>query len=207
MKVVVTSQGPNLDSPVDPRFGRAPYYIFADTETLQYEALENPYVQALSGAGIQAAQFVANKGTEVLLTGSCGPNAFQVLQTAGIKVVVGVVGTVREAIERFKRGELQPTYQPNVPSHFGMGRLPGPGMGFGPGKGRGRIGGGMGMGMGRGMGIGMGRGMGMGMPTGVGGFTPPSPEQEIEFLKQQAEFLKKQLEAITQRIKELEKKR
>lgn len=194
MKIAVTAQGPTLDSPVDPRFGRAPYYVLVDTETLAFEAVQNPYVQALSGAGIQAAQFVANQGAEAVLTGSCGPNAFQVLQTAGVKVIVGVVGMVREAVERFKRGELQPSYRPNVPSHFGMGG------GFGAGIGRG-------MGRGR-FGPGMGGGGGMGGPTaGMALGTPPTSQQEVESLKQQADFLKKQLEAIGRRIKELEKKR
>ncbi len=141
MKIAVTAQGPTLDSLVDPRFGRAPYYILVDTETMQFESLENPYVQALSGAGIQAAQLVVNKGAEAVLTGSCGPNSFQVLQSAGVKVLVGVVGKVKEAVERFKKGELQPAYQPNVSSHFGRGGGFGAGMGMGRGGGRGRMGG------------------------------------------------------------------
>ena len=196
MKIAVTAQGGSLDSSVDPRFGRCPYYIIVDTETMEFEAIENPYAHSLTGAGIQAAQFVANQGVEAVLTGSCGPNAFQVLQTAGVKVIVGVVGRVRDAVERFKRGELQPTFQPNVPPHFGMG----PGMGFGMGRGMG------GFGMGRGRGWGMGPGF---YPPPPSTPTPPSlsREEELKMLKNQADNLKKQLEVILKRIEELEKEK
>lgn len=199
MKIAITSSGPDLESPVDPRFGRCAYFIFVDPETLEFEAIENPNVGAPGGAGIQSAQLIANKGVKAVLTGSCGPNAFQTLQAAGIEVIIGVAGTVKEAIQQYKSGTLRPTAQPNVPPHFGMGF--GPGQQMGPGWGRG---------MGRGMGWGRGRGMGFG-PVSQGPFPPPppsppsSPEEEIETLKQQAEFLRQQIEEINRRIKELEK--
>jgi len=217
MKLVVTAAGTDLTSQVDPRFGRCPYYIFVDPKTNKFEAIENPHVQAMGGAGIQSAQFVANKGAEVVLTGSCGPNAFQTLQTAGVKVIVGIAGTVQDAVTRYKSGQLQPTPEPNVPSHYGMGY--GAGQSMGPGYGGGM---GMGRGMRRGMGRGMGYGMGYGpMPQAPGvqsspaapqapGMGPagpqPTPEQELQALKQQADFLRQQLDAINKRIGELEKK-
>jgi len=71
MKIAVTASTPELSSPVDPRFGRCAYFLFVDSETMQLEALENTNVAAASGAGIQSAQFVANQGANVLLTGSC----------------------------------------------------------------------------------------------------------------------------------------
>ena len=73
------------------------------------------------GAGIATAQEIADKGIEVVLTGNCGPNAFQVLSAAGIKVVTGVSGKVRDTAQDYKAGSLQPTSHPNVPGHFGMG--------------------------------------------------------------------------------------
>jgi predicted Fe-Mo cluster-binding NifX family protein len=220
MKIVVSASTPDLSSPVDPRFGRCPYFLFVDPETMQFEAVENPNIASSSGAGIQSAQFVANKEANVLLTGSCGPNAFQTLNAAGVEVIVGVMGTVQEAVQQYKSGKLQATAQPNVPSHFGMGmggRSPiGPGSGMGGGMGRG-MGGGMGRGMGGGMGRGMGRGTvpGMGydptfqtpgMPPSSPSMPPLSPEEELQYLKQQAELLRQQMERITKRIEDIDKK-
>ena len=197
MRVVVTAAGPDLSSQVDPRFGRSPYFILVDSESGQFEAIPNPNVQAMGGAGIKSAQFVAEKGAEVVLTGSCGPNAFQTLRAAGIQVITGVVGTVREAVERFKQGTLRPAAGPNVPSHFGMGA--GMGRGMGPGMGRG-------MGMGMGMGMGWRRGGGMGPPGGAGA-APGFPADELAMLRQQARMLEEQISRIKKRIEELEKKR
>ncbi len=122
MKIAISSQGNNLDAQVDPRFGRCAYFIFVDTDTMEFEAEENSNVSAMGGAGIQSAQIVVNKGAQALLTGSCGPNAFRTLQTAGIQVITGVSGAVKNAIEQYKNGQFQPTAQPNVSSHFGTGK-------------------------------------------------------------------------------------
>ncbi|MCK4251528.1 DUF5320 family protein [candidate division WOR-3 bacterium] len=200
MKIAITSTGQDLTSQIDPRFGRSPYFIFVDPETMQFEAIENPNVNAMGGAGIQTAQLIANKGVEVVLTGSCGPNAFQTLQAAGVKVIVGVVGTVNEAIEKYKSGGLKPTAGPNVGSHFGMGSTGAP-PGTNPG---------VGMGMGRGMGRGMGMGYGIGpMPqySQPPGSPQPTKEQELQMLRQQVDSLKQQLDMINNRIKELENKK
>src|SRR4030042_2416072 len=94
MKVAVSASSPYLESPVDPRFGRCPYYLIVDPKTMAFEAVENPHVGASSGAGIQAAQLVAQKSVEAVLTGRCGPNAFQTLKAAGGKVVDGATVTV-----------------------------------------------------------------------------------------------------------------
>jgi len=121
MRIAITASSPELSSPVDPRFGRCPYFILIDPEIMKFEAVENPNVSSPSGAGIQSAQLIANSGAKALLTGSCGPNAFQILQAAGVEVLVGVTGTVQEAAQKYKSGQIQPTAQANVPSHFGMG--------------------------------------------------------------------------------------
>ena len=133
MKIAISATGPNLDAEVDPRFGRCPYFIIADPETMEFEAVDNSSAMAGGGAGISAAQMIIGKGVEAVLTGNCGPNAFQVLSAAGIKVMTGVPGTVQDAIQSYKTGHLQPNSQPNVPGHFGMGR--GQGMGRGRGMG------------------------------------------------------------------------
>jgi predicted Fe-Mo cluster-binding NifX family protein len=121
MKICITSAGNNLTASVDPRFGRCQYFMFVDSGTMQFEAAGNPAFAA-GGAGIQAAQFVGNKGVEVVLTGDVGPNAFQALQAAGVKIITGVSGSVKEAVEKFQKGELKYTGSPSVESHAGMRR-------------------------------------------------------------------------------------
>jgi len=119
MKITVSAEGPHLSSRVDPRFGRAKWFIVYDTETGEYEAHNNVQVYNLpQGAGIQAAQHVIDKKTEVLLTGHCGPNAYQTLQAGGVQVVVDVNGNVKEAIERHKNGELKAAAGPDVEGHW-----------------------------------------------------------------------------------------
>ena len=150
MKIVVTSTAPNLDAEIDPRFGRCQYFIIVDPDTMDFEALENSSMMAGGGAGISAAQNIVSKGAEVVLTGNCGPNAYQVLSGAGINIITGVTGKVKDAIENYKSGKLKAGSQPNVSAHFGTGG----GMGGGRGMGRG---GGMGGGRNMGGGGGMGR--------------------------------------------------
>jgi predicted Fe-Mo cluster-binding NifX family protein len=119
LKIVITSTGNSLESPVDPRFGRAAYFIVYDLETgkhVTHDNLQN--LNAAQGAGIQAAQTVAKLGAEWLLTGHCGPKAFQVLSSAGIQIAVGIEGTVAEAIENFKEGKHQATDSPDVDGHW-----------------------------------------------------------------------------------------
>jgi len=119
MKIAVTSKGPNLDDPVDPRFGRAAYILVVDSETLDVEVLDNKEnVNALKGAGIQAAGMVSDKGAEVLITGFCGPNAFKVLNAAKIKVASDAKGTVRDAVTSFIQGKLAFVDQANVEGHW-----------------------------------------------------------------------------------------
>jgi len=120
MKVCVTSENNNLDSKIDTRFGRCQYFIIVDTDTLNFEAIQNPNIESMGGAGVQSGQFVAEKKVKAVLTGNVGPNAFQTLQLAGIDVVIGVSGTVKEAVEKYKKGELKPTKGPSVNSKFGM---------------------------------------------------------------------------------------
>ena len=185
MKIAITASGPDLNSQVDPRFGRAPYFIIVDPESSDFETIENSGAGGMSGVGIQSAQLIANKGAKSLLTGSCGPNAYQTLQAAGVEVIVGVSGTIKEAIEKYKKGEFQATAGPSVAPHFGA--QPG---------------------MGAGRGMGMGQGMGMQQPMAGTPQAPPqmSKEEETELLKNEVQSLKEQLETITKRMEELSKK-
>jgi len=121
MKVAVSASSPLLDSVVDPRFGRCAYFVVVDPETMEFEAVDNANAASAQGAGIATAQMVSQLGATVVLTGNCGPNAFQALEAAGVQVVTGVSGRVREAVAAFKEGRYQGSAAPNVESHFGMG--------------------------------------------------------------------------------------
>jgi predicted Fe-Mo cluster-binding NifX family protein len=120
MKIAISSTGKTSESMIDPRFGRCQYFIYADTETLGFETVDNPGLTVSEGAGIATAQAIANRGVEAVLTGSCGPNAYQVLNAAGIKVVTGVAGKIKDAIEGYKLGKFETSSQPNVPGHLGQ---------------------------------------------------------------------------------------
>lgn len=119
MKIAVTSKGKDLDSPVDPRFGRAPYILIVDTFTLGVEVLDNSEnVNAFKGAGIQAASMVSNKGATTLLTGFCGPNAFKTLNAGGVKVCNDVSGTVKDAVAAYNEGKVSFADSANVEGHW-----------------------------------------------------------------------------------------
>ena len=121
MKICITSKGDNLDAQVDPRFGRCQYFIIVDPDTMIFEAIKNPNLEAMGGAGTQSGQLMASKGVKAVLTGNCGPNAFQTLKAAGVDIIVGVSGTIKEAIEKYKSGQLKPVENPSVGNKFGSG--------------------------------------------------------------------------------------
>ena len=115
MKIAVTSTGTDLDSQVDPRFGRASYILIVDSEDFSFEVIDNKdNVNALKGAGIQAASMLGDKGAEVLLTGFCGPNAFKVLKAAKIGVANDARGLVRDAVKAYLGGKLPLSDEANV---------------------------------------------------------------------------------------------
>ena len=127
MKICVSASSGNLDANVDSRFGRCPYFVVVDSETMEFTAVSNDSTNAAHGAGIQAAQTVANMGANVVITGNVGPNAFNVLSASGIKIVTGASGNIREAIEKYKSGQLKEVSNPTVGGHFGMGQVQGRG--------------------------------------------------------------------------------
>jgi predicted Fe-Mo cluster-binding NifX family protein len=122
MKIVVTSDGAELASMVNPIFGRSPSYLLIDTETGSVERLANPAVGAAGGAGIQAAEYIVRQGAQAVLTGNVGPNAFDVLDAAGIAVYLVSGGTVAEAVAAYRAGELTQARGASARPHSGSGR-------------------------------------------------------------------------------------
>lgn len=184
MKIAVTATGPSLDAEVDPRFGRCAYFLIVETDDASFEAVENENAALGGGAGIQSAQLVADRGAKVVLTGNCGPKAFQSLSAASVQIIVGVSGMVRDAVENFKAGTLDTAPQPSVPSHFGMG-------------------------MGGGRGMGMGRGMRRAMATEditpkLGSPNNMSREESLSALKEQTQILKEQMKRLERKIAQLQ---
>lgn len=119
MKVAVTVTGKTLEDPVDARFGRAQGFIVCDTEGDDWEYVDNAQnVNAISGAGVQAAQNIAAHDVAAVITGHVGPKAFSVLSAAGVKVFTGASGSVKEALEAYRSGGLQEAAGADVPSHW-----------------------------------------------------------------------------------------
>ena len=121
MKIAISSTGKDLNSQIDPRFGRCQYFVFVDPETMEFEAFENEGLMASGGAGVQAAQLIAQKGAKALITGNLGPNAASAISASGIKVYLVPGGTVKDVIEGYRAGSLQEASGATVPPHFGMG--------------------------------------------------------------------------------------
>ena len=119
MKVAVTSQGPDLNSPVDPRFGRAPYFVVVNTDTGEFTAHDNVQnVNAVQGAGIQAGRTVVGLAVAAVVTGNVGPKAFSALQAGGVQVYLAGAGSVKEVVEKLQAGQLQPVDKANVEGHW-----------------------------------------------------------------------------------------
>ncbi len=193
MEICVTATAGDLNAQVDQRFGRSQYFVFVDSDTMAFEAVPNEAIAASGGAGIQAAQIVVNKGVNMVISGNIGPNAFQVLSTAGVKVATGAYGTVKEAVEMHKNGRLSETGGSTVSAHTGMG---------------GGRGGGRGRGMGRGMGLGMQQQPMPSQPQAPQApIAPKTKEEEIEQLSSMADGLAKDLEEVKKRIEEVKRRR
>ena len=120
VKLAVSSGGRSLESNVEPRFGRCRFFIVYDSESSNFEVLDNGGESAPGGAGVQAAQSVARSGAEVVITGNVGPNAFKALEAAGLSVFTGVGGSVQQAIDRYLAGDLNASSGPSVGPHAGM---------------------------------------------------------------------------------------
>lgn len=109
MKIAFTTSGDSLDSPLDSRFGRAPRLLVLDLDTDAADLIDNSEnADAAQGAGRRTAETLARTGAAGLVTGHCGPKAFEVLTAAGIAVYTTDAPTVAEALTRFRQGALKP---------------------------------------------------------------------------------------------------
>ena len=155
MKICVCATGLNLNSQISQVFGRCPYFLIVDLETEEFKAITNSALESGHGAGVGASQVIASQGIKAVICGNFGPNAFSVLQMSGIKIYPGVFNlTVKQAVDKYNKGELKEVKIPTAPGHFGLGPQ--------------RRGGGFGLGGGRGFGAGRGRRQG-GRGFGRGG--------------------------------------
>jgi predicted Fe-Mo cluster-binding NifX family protein len=119
MKIAISSQGQDLSSGLDPRFGRTPGFIIYDTQSGEASHLANTQnMQAMQGAGIQTAQNVVQAGAEAVITGHVGPKAFSALQAGGIDIYLCQEPTVQEAIKAFEEKKLTPTDGADKPGHW-----------------------------------------------------------------------------------------
>ncbi|NSW90087.1 MAG: NifB/NifX family molybdenum-iron cluster-binding protein [Firmicutes bacterium] len=120
MKICISSKGNSLDSMLDSRFGRADYFIIVDTDTMEFESIENTAATSGGGAGITSGQMMVDRDIKAVITGNVGPNAMSVLKAADIDIYRGMAISVKENIESFKRGLLE-KIEATVPAHSGLG--------------------------------------------------------------------------------------
>jgi predicted Fe-Mo cluster-binding NifX family protein len=119
MRIAITSTGKDLEADIDPRFGRAAHFVIVNVETMEFEAVENTQnLNLAQGAGIQAGKTIIDSHVDILVTGHCGPKAFKVLQTAGVKIMTGAKGRVADAVAQYKNGELEVSPEADVEGHW-----------------------------------------------------------------------------------------
>ncbi|MFC1816153.1 NifB/NifX family molybdenum-iron cluster-binding protein [Thermodesulfobacteriota bacterium] len=117
-KIAVASTGPTLDDTVASRFGHSPYFLIIKTDNMEFEALPNTHILG-GGAGYRSAQLIVSRNVSVVLTSNCGPNPCRVFNPAGVQVITGISGQVREAVKKYISGTLGQTYNPNGRSPLG----------------------------------------------------------------------------------------
>jgi len=121
--IAISTRSNSPSFPLDSRFGRCSFFVFFNPRDGTFVTEKNPFFTEGSGAGVKAAQFLAKRKIEILLTGNVGPKALEVLQSAGIKVFSAAEGTAKEAIVSFQEGKLNPVKSPGVKANFGRGRM------------------------------------------------------------------------------------
>ncbi len=109
MKIAVSSNGKNFTDNVSKVFARCSFFIVVEIENgkiKSFQAIKNESENQMAGAGISAAQLVAEKNTKAVITGNVGPRALDVLKQFNIEIYQGK-GKVKEVIEKFIEGKLE----------------------------------------------------------------------------------------------------
>ncbi len=153
MKIAISASSDDLNGQVNPVFGRCPGFLIVEAEGSEIKNhffIPNTAMNAVHGAGTAAAQAVINQGVQAVISGNLGPNAFNIIQQAGIKFYPGFGLNIKEAIEKVVSGQLKEQGNASTGANYGLG------------AGNPQIGAGFGRGMGRGLGRGFGRGRGWG---------------------------------------------
>jgi predicted Fe-Mo cluster-binding NifX family protein len=120
MKIAISSCGIFLDSPIDPRFGRCDYFVIVNMGDMSFEVFDNENLNLCQGAGIQSARFVISKDAKVVISGNIGPNAISALSEGDVEVLIRHTGTIREAVEDYRKGKLKSITTASVREHYGM---------------------------------------------------------------------------------------
>ena len=119
MKVAIPTAGEDLSAEVEMRFGRCPRFLVVDSETMEFEAVENTAAMMGGGAGVRAAQIVLDQGVDAVIAGDVGPRAFDVLQRAGVKVYARITGNIKDAMEMLKTDMAERVDGPTGPALHG----------------------------------------------------------------------------------------
>ena len=203
MKICVSAAAGDLDAQIDWRFGRCPFFVIVEPDTMAFEAVPNENSIDVAGRAFCIAhpETLLNKGVDLVISGNIGPNIYHLFHAAGVDIATLTSGTVKEAVEMYKTGRLSEAEISTGATHAGMGA----GVGAG---------GGMGMGGGRGGGRGRGTGLGMQQPmpsqpqpqAPQAPIAPKTKEEEVKQLSDMASRLEKDLEEVKRRIEELKKR-
>ena len=103
MKICIATKDKDLNSLIDQIFGRCSYFLLVDSKTQEFKAIINKAKESERGAGIAASQTVVDSGAETVICGKIGPNAQMVLEKSGIKIISGVSGTAKDALDKLKK--------------------------------------------------------------------------------------------------------
>lgn len=122
MKVAITSKGRTLDSEVETRCSRSPFFVLVDTKTGGLNALKNPGASAKDAACVEAVRFLVGEGVQIVLTGNVGHNALITMQDTNIRIYLGATGRVRETLEKFDKRKLRRAREPSVGFQHGLGK-------------------------------------------------------------------------------------
>ena len=119
MKIAISAGEPQFEAKLEPRFGRCAYFLIVDSETQNWKPMQNPAVEAMGGAGPQAAQFLADQDVEAVISGEFGPNAYTALEAAGIRMYRSQVDHINTLFEKYRNDQLEHISAPTGPQQHG----------------------------------------------------------------------------------------